>query len=214
MTLRKRHTRKTGNRSASLLVIAVEGMRTEQQYFSQLRDEIHNSRYKVVVLTRPESESGESAPRYIYGRLLQEAKNLALGKNDVCCLVVDRDQGSFKMNDLKDIAKQCADKGFIFALSNPCFEIWFFLHRKCLSDLSELQTSEMLQYRSVEMQNAVRIANGGSFNPKNIDLKEWLPALPHAIERAELADRNPTSAWPDYLATRVYRVVQKIMEMK
>lgn len=47
---------------------------------------------------------------------------------DEICLLLDRDQGSFKPNQYDEVLAICEKYQFSLAITNPCFEFYLFLH--------------------------------------------------------------------------------------
>lgn len=100
---------------------------TEPQYFDDFRREEHNALVDVII----DGEGG--SPKTLVERAAakkkeaeKEAKRLAddnLKYDEVWC-VYDVDQHP----KLADAYQQARDNGIELAVSNPCFELWLFLH--------------------------------------------------------------------------------------
>ncbi len=107
-------------RDARIFVIAVEGEKTEEQYFSLFG----SSRVHVEVLS---AGSGSlSAPKHVLERLVRFEQQYDLGPEDERWFVadVDRQRGQF----LAQVTQIARDSGYHLAISNPCFELWLLLH--------------------------------------------------------------------------------------
>lgn len=65
--------------------------------------------------------------------------------SDRFVVVVDRDCHSHSRECLERVTSQCADKGFIFCLSNPCFEFWLLLHLVSADSLSRPEELTKIQ---------------------------------------------------------------------
>ena len=48
--------------------------------------------------------------------------------DDIFAIVIDRDQGCHSLAMLKDVKSKCQNRGFLYCLTNPCFEFWLLLH--------------------------------------------------------------------------------------
>jgi len=118
----KSYKRKIEFKTTSLIVIAVEGQKTEPRYFGMLQEEF-GSRIKLQIVVDDEHKS---SPQYVLERLLQFKEKQELKDDDVCWMVIDVDGNS---KELPKIIKDAKSNGCKVALSNPCFEIWLSLHR-------------------------------------------------------------------------------------
>jgi hypothetical protein len=118
----KSYKRKIEFKTTNLVVIAVEGQKTEPRYFRMLQEEF-GSRIKLEIVLDDEHKS---SPQYVLERLLQFKAKQDLQDDDVCWMVIDVDGNAHK---LPQIIKNAKSNGCKVALSNPCFEIWLSLHR-------------------------------------------------------------------------------------
>jgi hypothetical protein len=120
---------------------------------------------------------------------------------DELWMVIDLDKWTDQ--ELSDVARICIQKSFNLAVSNPCFEIWLYLHL----DICENQ-AEFMNCAQVEEKLREKI---GSYNKNNIDCECFLPNIKAAIERAEAMDINPESRWPNSIGSRAYRIARKML---
>lgn len=180
---------KVDYRDANIFVIATEGSVTEKQYF----DIFHNSRIQILVLP---AEEHKSAPEYVLKRLRGYKKDYQLGSGDELWLIVDVD--SWKDKKLAAVAKECKTCKFEMGVSNPCFELWLYLHFRDIDSNHALGSKEMKKYF-----NAIVNENNGIMEYSQKSIKE-------AIHRAKELD-EPNQLWPQQLGTHVYKVVEKII---
>lgn len=105
------------------ITIVCEGSRTEPQYFGQLK-QLRRLRTVRVVSATPSDLTGVK-------RAVREAVILALGSDEVWC-VVDDDERREDIASLREYLKRIqARKPSVrvcLALSMPCFEYWLLLH--------------------------------------------------------------------------------------
>lgn len=181
-------------RDARLFIIATEGEITERKYFEMFR----STRIQIEIL---HTEGGASAPQAVLDRLNQYKAKYDLHDGDSLFLVIDRDR--WPTQALKDVAQKCNDKGYLLAVSNPCFEIWIFLHFSNL--LGEKATCDEFDAGIRELR--------GEFNKHNLK-PEWFDrdTVKHAIAAAKALDLKPEDRWPQALGTRVYQVVESILD--
>ena len=106
-------------RDTRLIVIATEGSVTEEQYF----DLFESKRVQIKVLG---TEDGKSAPKYVFDRLADYKKDYQLGKDDQLWVMIDVDR--WETAHLSEVSSESLKKKFLMAVSNPCFELWLYLH--------------------------------------------------------------------------------------
>ncbi len=185
-------------RDTKLVIIATEGTKTEKQYFES--DLFRSSRVQVKVL---ETVDGRSAPNHVLGRLKDFAKETNLQPDDQLWLVVDKDRWEDRL--LRNISGQAIRRRKVkaqLAVSNPCFELWLYLH-------TEQWRSRVVSCR--EMEQALR-GLLGEYNKSNLKIEFYSDRVETAVENAIKIDTNPTG-WPGNPGTHVYRVVNAIREI-
>jgi hypothetical protein len=182
-------------RDTRLIIIAAEGEKTEKQYFSIFR----NRRVQVKVL---HTEDGLSSPKHVFDRLAKYKKAYDVKGDDELWLVIDVDRWTQQM--LSDIATGCLQKGFRLAVSNPCFEIWLYLHHGDIAAGSTLTKQQLEQM----LKDAL-----GVFNKTNLDLAQYRDRVQEAVDRAVALDTTAGERWPSTVGTHVYRVAQAILNL-
>lgn len=184
-------------RDTRLVIIATEGELTEKQYFSLF--ERKSSRLQVKVL---ETTDGASAPKHVLQRLQQFKKDFNLLSGDALWLVVDKDR--WPNEQLSDVARRSQQMKFGLAVSNPCFELWLYLHQSSPpAKMSEMSSRDLGKALSKLL---------GSYDKANIIPERFEPHVDKAIENAKALDVRPGERWPNQLGTRVYRVIEAIRE--
>lgn len=182
-----------------LIIIATEGSKTEKQYFES---EIFRSlRIQVKVLN---TVNGLSAPNHVLNRLKEFAKETNLQADDQLWLMVDKDRWQ---NKLLSFVCSHAIKGrkhkAQLSISNPCFEIWLYLHYSNWSKGS-VNCGDI----DKELKSAF-----GSYNKSNINIANFAPDVDKAVKRAEKIDTRPGDRWPSNPGTHVYKVVKEIRKL-
>ncbi|MBW2661022.1 MAG: RloB domain-containing protein [Deltaproteobacteria bacterium] len=186
-----RRSRPEPHRDARLFVIATEGEETEKQYFSMFR----NKRCQVKIIA---SLEGRSAPKYVLEQLKKFKKEYQLKGDDELWLMIDVDR--WPERELAAVSSQSAQNNFFLAVSNPCFEIWLYLHHA---------STRKKSISSVKMKQILR-DKLGSYNSSNLDLSQFAGKVEKAIARAKKLDIDVTERWPSSTGTHVYKVVKKI----
>jgi len=184
-------------RDARIFVIAVEGEKTEKQYFSLFE----STRVHIEIL--PAGESSLSAPKHILERLVKFEEQYDLGPEDERWLVadVDRQRGQF----LDEVTQIARDSGYNLAISNPCFELWLLLH---------FQDANPADTQCLSVTKRLRPHTGGH-NKARINLEGYTSdTIRTAISRARALDGERESRWPNFPGTHVFKVVEKLLELQ
>lgn len=208
----KPRVRQTNIRDARLIIIAAEGTNTEKQYLTALvlDERYRNPKVHVEVLER---EKDASAPEHIITLLDQFRRKYSLTGEDELWLVIDVDRwGSAK---LSRIATECGQKGYLLAVSNPCFELWLLLHVADFDTYTAEKLQEFFENKKTNNRTCLEtelLALLGEYNKSKLKPEHFLPHVETAVERSQKLDINPDHSWPNQLGTRVYRVVQSIID--
>ncbi|RMG65360.1 MAG: RloB domain-containing protein [Bacteroidetes bacterium] len=212
MRERRSFTRPSGKRDARLVVIATEGAVTEKAYFEGLvsADGYPNAKVHVEILA---TQTGDSAPKAVMRRLNGFKRAYRLEKDDQLWLVIDKDR--WPDAQLAEVAQQSLQKGYRLALSNPCFELWLWLHwedpHQALTETLRAcwQNEKVTATRRYLESELSRLAQG--YQKNRPDFRAYYPRVPQAMAGAVWLDGERAGRWPDYLATRVYLLVQEIV---
>lgn len=197
MPVRRRQFRRPlgQRRYRKLFLVAVEGSKTEPQYFALL-----NFGQAVVKVECIPGENASSPP-HVLARLKARIKENELLKTDEAWLVVDKDDWS-EQQLVPLIQWSQEDDRFGFALSNPKFEYWLLLH---FEDCTVSSSSQCLQKLKRHLPDYQKSIDGRKFNEERIE---------NAIERAKQRDSPPCIDWPRLCGSTVYRLVERIIEAR
>lgn len=183
-------------RDARIFVIAVEGEKTEAQYFSLFQ----GSRVHVEVLSA--GPDGLSAPRQVLERLVKFEDQFDLGGDDERWLVldVDRQRGQF----LDKVTQVARESGYGLAISNPCFELWLLLH---------FQAAPPAGADCAAVIECLRPHVGGH-NKARVNLGLYTPArMAEAVARASALGGGLDTRWPAPPGTHVFKVVERLLRL-
>ncbi|HPI77316.1 MAG TPA: RloB family protein [bacterium] len=196
-TYRKKRKFEKGidSRYASMIIIATEGQETEKYYFDVLKVKYRNSAVCVKVIP---SEEGRSSPEHIIDNLnCFRNSNEFDSDRDEFWLMIDKDR--WPIDKFKRVIQEAAQKGYNFAVSNPCFECWLYLH---------FENIDRDRISSREMEKMLKKAAGGYKKP-NVEGHKYEERVIDAIKRAKAIDIDPAERWPNRVGTHVYKVVEK-----
>ena len=193
---RQGRNRRSGFRETNrFVVVAFEGAETEPKYFELFRTpRDHVVQYKPV-----HNPNHKSKPADVLQRLARDFRNYKRGK-DEGWLVIDRD--AWPEADLNTVCREARAKDFQVALSNPCFELWLYLH---LRDNATFAHRHDCQNRLATVLADYSPNKKGSYDPEVLRTK-----IDQAIKRAAELDIHPHTPWPTNQCTRVYKLVQSL----
>jgi hypothetical protein len=184
--------RKVDFRDAKLFIIATEGEKTEKQYFNVFE----NPKIRVVVIP---SEGGKSAPKHALEQL-DDIKNLYdFGEGDELWLMIDTDRWGAAA--LSTVCQGAIQKSFQLAVSNPCFELWLYLH------FNDVTGSN---HKCHDLEKLLR-QHLGSYNKSNLNTEAFKSTIENAVKRAKGLHTNKGERWSSSTGTHVYKVVEKLM---
>ncbi|MFC1724152.1 RloB family protein [candidate division KSB1 bacterium] len=182
-------------RDTRLIIIAAENTYIEKQYFSIFKHHLVQVR---VLFT----ETGASSPRYVLERLKKYKNDYDLKSDDQLWLMVDRD--NWTERELDKVTQECVQKGFRLAISNPCFELWLYIH------FEDIDYSKSYECIDIEKMLKEKL---GSFNKTRLKVDRYHGKIKDAVRRAKAIDINPKDRWPNTTGTHVYKVVEEIISL-
>ena len=100
---------------------------------------------------------------------------LHISKNDIACLIIDRDPKSFSKEAYTNVQNRCRDKKIQLIVSNPQFEFWLLLH---FTDAAEYD-KEQLQKNQGYLLSKLREKIG--HDPKRVIFTQYLNNVKTAI---------------------------------
>jgi hypothetical protein len=203
---RRDFVRPSGFRDATLFIIACEGAETEPRYFNGLKGKLHSPRVHVEVLER--AHPGHSAPDAVLAMLDSFAADWRLDEGDQLWLVIDRDPQSWKPKMLNAVVRECAQKGHRVAVSNPCFEVWLLVHFEDLAHADAGRRNQLLANADGLLKHAV----ASHLDPSLEYIDNFFPHTATAIARSRALDDRPRLRWPNGLGSRVYVLVEALMQ--
>lgn len=229
--------REKKERSSKIIFFSCEGPVTEEIYFQILSEQVFSDISSQICLVSARKdflkipcsertqmqwdEQNKSSPKYVLERLekfINENDHLyefSKHKEDEFWIVIDVDDhiASSKINEFKIVLQQCLAKGIQFAVTNPCFEFWLYLHHfEVCDDDRRYANKAGSDYFRVKMSNVGitlsgndhKIPNAKDYNIENVSL---------AMERAKSLHTNPSERWPQELGSHVYKLVSKFFEL-
>lgn len=190
--------REVAHRDASLVLIATEDRYAGAQYFDALKANGVIDAQRVCVFVVP-TEDCRSNPRAVLDRLGGLRINGELKAMDQRWLSIDRDRWPEKL--LAEVCRECVQRGWFVAVSNPCFEAWLLLHH----------TSAPLPKTATDCEAELRALLGAynktSLRPEIYTIRE----VSDACARALALDPVPSDRWPQQPGSHLYRLVAPLL---
>jgi hypothetical protein len=185
-----------------VFAIACEGSKREPQYFNVFK--YMSTRIKVDVI-EDVSDSGEivsnkSSPTWVLDRAVKYVEKEGLLDDDYLYFVIDTDRWSFEQ--INTLAEYCSKyTNWNLVISNPCFEVWLYFHRRGDIENSESDTCE-------KFKSEISSFDKGGYHPY-----KFLPYVFDAIANAKAADSNPGHFMPEFKESKVYQLVESLMSV-
>lgn len=184
-------------RDARLFVIATEGAKREKEYFEAIT--YGNQKVKIKLLAPKDEEEGKSAPKWVLERASKYVDTFGLGEVDQLWLVIDIDK--WELKHVHEIAKECTTtENWNIAISNPCFEVWLYLHYEDLVKTNQINCAQLK-------------TDLGVIVPGGYNLKVAVTQVNTALQRARNADSNKGHYFPNPMETKVYLLVEELTKM-
>ncbi len=182
------------------IFIATEGV-TEYIYFNKLKRELRAGNIDVLKST------SKTSPDKVLQRLKKhKPKDSDIRTIDDLWLVIDKDD-----HDLNAIFSAQDKRKYQFADSNPCFEMWLILHCKPLHKLQGLEGSAAVG-GCEKVIEALRKHVEPNYHKTKYNVSAYVDGREFAKDNAEKTDRDKNAAWMDAIGSRVYKLVQSIID--
>lgn len=191
-------------RDYKLFAIACEGTRREPEYFQLFKhmsakiavDIIDDVVYEGIQASATQG----SAPRWVLDRAIRYIEREGLSPDDDLFFVMDVDRWS--SDQLRELAQYCAEQhNWHLVLSNKCFEIWLYFHKK------EHNRGLDLDISSKELKHVISLLEDGGYHPY-----KFIPNFLEAIRNARNADTNADYHFPNKNETKVYILGQALID--
>lgn len=225
--------------TSKIIFLSFEGSVTEEEYFERISDLFADIKSKIqfvsvaedAVHTAPKSRTTEQAkmlskvrPKQLVERIEQFKKE----KNDIyqfekypedefwIVADVDKNWEALWINEWNEAIDMCNEKNYKYAISNPFFEIWLLLHHDFITeeDKKWAVTEQHPYEKTNHFKNRLRILGVPLKNEKHIEEKDYTEEkVKLAINRAIELHMDKTDLCPHYLASTVYMILEKILEM-
>ena len=198
----KRDTPKELYRDYKLFAIACEGGKREPEYFSVFEQMSKRIKVDIIEDKIRNEELGyetKSAPNWVLDRAIKYIEKEGLIDEDDLWFILDVDR--WEIDQIRRIANYCDDNpNWHIVLSNPCFEVWLYFHKK--STISQELASSCKQLK----QALATLAKGG-YSPIT-----FIVHLEEAISNAKNQDENSDHFLPIIGTTKLYQLGTALLQ--
>lgn len=189
---------KRPQRTKKFVVIATEGKETEPRYL----EAFFTPREAATQIKIVPNSKHESKPKEVFARLYRFFKdNYSKARGDEGWLVIDRDD--WEVEDLNTVYKDAKAAGFQVVMSNPCFELWLYLHLRDHCPFTDRH--------DCQRKLAVVLPGYSPDSKGNYETAPLLKNVNQAIGRAKKQDYSAHEMWPTGQVTHVYRLVERLL---
>jgi hypothetical protein len=154
-------------------------------------------------------EASKSAPKHVINSLDAFRKKVGFLLSDNFWAVIDYDRWGEKA--LSDAAKKIEQKGYLLAVSRPCFEAWLLLHLLSDNDLDISFLDELDKSGCKAIIGEIQKLKG--YYTKDLkDAEEYLALSEVAIHNAKKLDTKENCRWPQSFGSKVYLLLLSILK--
>jgi hypothetical protein len=189
-------------RDYKLFVIACEGGKREPGYFDVFKH--FTRKIQVDIIGEQETEhhaidKTRSAPKWVLDRVIDYIDEQGLIDEDELWFVIDTDR--WPEEQLRKLHEHCNQyPNWHLALSNPCFEVWLYFHKK-----ADITISKSASCR--DFKNEISTFEKGGYDPLI-----FITDIERAIVNAKQADTNKTYFYPGFKTTKVYQLAEALLQ--
>lgn len=200
----KRETPEALLRDYKLFAIACEGGKREPGYFGLLKYVSRRVSVDIIeeVVSDQEMETAhqhKSAPKWVLDRAMRYIEKEGLSKEDELWFVLDKDRWSD--DQLREIFLYCEQQpNWNIVISNPCFEVWLYFHKKADIDASGVMTC-------ANFKHEISGFFSGGYHPL-----KFIGHIVKASEHARNADSDDQHFLPEENRTKLYQLADSVME--
>lgn len=130
-------------------------------------------------------------------------------------IINPRDNKTYQ-DEWNDAIAMCQERNYNYAISNPFFEIWLLLHHDMIKDTDKrFAVTDTHDYEKTDhFKERLRGLGAPLKEKKHINYSDYdIEKVKMAISRAEDLHIDKEDLAPRYLATTVYKLLNKMIEM-
>lgn len=192
-------------RDYTLFAIACEGGKREPDYFKLFQ--FFSPKIKVDIIEEVIGDDNslissihKSSPRWVLERAVKYIEREGLNEEDELWFVMDTDR--WEVEQLREVAEYCNQfSNWHIVLSNPCFEVWLYFHKKTKIQISRL-------HKCKHFKTEISTLEKGGYH----QLK-FIENLPEAIKNAKATDTDKNHFFPGSNISKVYELAEAAIKV-
>lgn len=190
-------------RDYKLFAIACEGGKREPGYFNVFQHLSKKIKVDVIENYVTDEEmfrkyETNSAPRWVLDRAMRYIEKNDLKDEDDLWFVIDKDK--WADSQIRELASYCEKyPNWHIVISNPCFEIWLYFHKK-----ADIKSSPSTCCN--DFKREISDFEKGGYHPL-----KFIPAFQEAIVNAKANDSDINHFMPKIKETKVYLLGEAIV---
>jgi len=207
----KRKRQQNGRQLKGSFTLFCEG-ETEQNYFSSLNKDLHNSQNRDKMVTiKPELPKTTMHCIELINKAIEETKEIKIRSIDEVFVVIDIDKvrEDRKESEYQSVKTKAEKLGIVILESNPCFEYWFLLHfnaiDRCFECFNDLDNELQKHFKKNKLAEYTK--NNQRTKCIYDELKEWKET---ACDRAQEIANKKREKSEKFSYTLVYKLYAKI----
>ena len=224
--------------TSKIIFLSMEGSVTEEEYFilvSQVFKEVQSkiqfiSVAEDAVHTREKNRTkeqksmlGKSKPKQLVEKIeqfkIEQSEKYQFDKyEDEFWIVsdIDNNLSDYAIEEFHQALDICDERGYGYAISNPFFELWLLLHHDGITEKDKRYaiTEEHAYEKNSHFRERLRDCGAPLQDSKHIRGEDYAKdKIIQAVERAKALHTDREGRYPKYLATTVYQLLDKVLEM-
>ncbi|HUW93666.1 MAG TPA: RloB family protein [Bacteroidales bacterium] len=190
-------------RDYKLFAIACEGGKREPDYFNVFQYLSRKIKVDVIENCVTDNEmfrkhEQNSAPKWVLDRAIRYIEKNDLKDEDDLWFVIDKDRWSDIQ--IRELATFCSEfPNWHLVVSNPCFEVWLFFHKK-----ADIKAS--ISVSCNDFKKEISSFEKGGYHPL-----KFIPDFQKAIVNAKANDSDVQHFMPKINETKVYQLGEAIL---
>lgn len=104
---------------------------------------------------------------------------------DKAFLISDRDSQSFKADQYDGILENCEDKGIVWIVSNPSFQLWLLLHFTSKIAPLELEYIDSCKKQIQKIEAQIKTLSEKGYTHGSLNQSVFKPLIETAIKNSE-----------------------------
>ncbi len=186
-------------RTKKFVVIATEGKETEPRYLEAFFTPCE-AETQIKIVPNPKHES---KPKEVLSRLKRFFdRDYSKARGDEAWMLIDRDD--WPEEELQNVYREAKQAGFTVLMSNPCFELWLYLHLR--------ENCPFTDRHDCQRKLANVLPGYSPDNKGDYAMGPLKDNVAQAVIRAKTLDTKPQEPWPTGQATRVYDLVERLLK--